>query len=180
MSEEQKDQNQPTQHSRRGKRHGFFFGLVAGGLFGALAAGAIATAASPAGALFKHGHRMGRHGGLNDPELARERANMAASFILNRVDGTEAQQAEVERIVSAAIDGLIPLAEEHRSNREVMHSILSATEIDPQAIEDLRRSQLELADRASLELSRALTEFAQTLTAEQRAELLAMAERFHR
>ncbi len=60
--------------------------------------------------------------GLQDPEAARERAEFAASFILERVDATEEQQAEVKRIVSETILDLVPLAEEHRANRDALHT----------------------------------------------------------
>lgn len=172
-----------NQHPRRATRHGFWFGIVIGGLLGALVAGAVVSAAtfstSPVLAAKAFGHGFGRSG-LEDPELARERAELAARFILERVDATEAQQEEVKRIVSETIVDLVPLAEEHRANRDALHVELARVEIDPEALERIRQSEMTLADAASRDLTEALTAFAQTLTAEQRNELIEMAHRFHR
>ena len=118
---------------RRATRHGFWFGVVVGGLLVALVAGVAVSAATVSASLMlaakAFGHGFGR-AGLQDPEAARERAEFAASFILERVDATEEQQAEVKRIVSQTILDLVPLAEEHRANRDALHSEFSQVVID--------------------------------------------------
>jgi Spy/CpxP family protein refolding chaperone len=171
VSTEQKDE-------RRATRHGFWFGILVGGLAGALIAGAVAGAAGPVLAAKAFSHGFGR-ASLQDPEAVRERAELVASFILERVDATEAQQAEVERIVSDTISDVFPLVEEHRANREALHSELSQVDIDADAIERIRQAEMVLAEQASRELTEALTGFAQTLTAEQRRQLMEMGRRFH-
>ena len=172
-----------TNDKRRATRHGFWFGIFVGGLLGALVAGAVVSvatvSASPVLAAKAFGHGFGR-AGLQDPEAARGRAEFAASFILERVDATEEQQAEVKRIVSETIGDLVPLADEHRANRDALHSEFSQVVIDAEEIERIRLAEMVLAEEASRELTEAFTAFAQTLTAEQRNELMEMAERFHR
>ena len=139
-------------------RHATAFGLVVvvGGLLGAFVAGvavSVATvSASSVLAAKTFGHGFGR-AGLQDPEVARERAEFAASFILERVDATEEQQAEVKRIVSETIGDLVPLAEEHRANRDALHSEFSQVVIDGEEIERIRRAVIVLAEQASRELT---------------------------
>ena len=171
-----------TIDKRRSTRHGFWFWIFVGGLAGALLAGTVATAtvaAAPAIAARAFGHRFSGHG-PQDLEAMQERAELATAFILGRVDATDEQQAEVKRIVSDTLGNLQPLAEQHRAQREAFQIELGRDTIDPVAIEQLRQSGMALADSASLELSEAITALAQTLSAEQRAELMDMAHRFHR
>ena len=168
---------------RRATRHGFWFGIFVGALLGGLVAGAVVSVATVSAssvlAARAFGHGFGR-AGLQNPESARERAEFAASFILERVDATEEQQAEVKRIVAETIGDLVPLAEEHRANRDALHTEFSQVVIDGEEIERIRRAEMVVAEQASRELSEAFTGFAQTLTAAQRGELMEMAERFHR
>ena len=168
-----------TNDTRKPTRHGFWFGIFVGGLLGAVVAGAVAGAAGPVLAARAFGHGF-KGAGLQDPEALKERAEFAASYVLERVDGTEEQQAEVNRIVSETIDDIVPLAEEHRANRQALHDEFSRADINPDAIEQIRQAEMQLADQVSREVTEAFTSFAQTLTVEQRAELMEMAQRFHR
>ena len=87
-----------TNHARRSKRHGFFFGIFVGVLAGGLLAGALATAtvaAAPAIASKAFGHRFGGHG-PHDLEAVQERAELAVEFILGRVEATDEQHLAQE------------------------------------------------------------------------------------
>ena len=153
---------------RRRSRHGFGFGLVAGGLLGVVLSGAVALGAKALAA----GHLGGGHGrgGFfrhQDPELAREHMELMTDWILSRVDATEDQKGQAKRVVSETFDDLLPLVQE-----------MTKANLDPGAIERLRRSQVELIDQASKELSGSLTELAGILTPEQRVEVLEMARSF--
>jgi Spy/CpxP family protein refolding chaperone len=175
MSESIKDE--------RRTKHGFWFGVFLGAGMAAILGMAIVASAKASAAPFAsiaplHGHGF-RHGGL-DPERAKERAGLAVEFILGQVDANDAQQSQAKRIVTQAIDDLLPLRETHRSNRETLRSELTRPDFDPDAVERFRQSEMALADAASKELAEALIELAQTLTPEQRAELGELAERFHR
>ena len=169
------------QHAvRRRSRHGFGFGLVAGGLLGVVLSGAVAMGAKALAA----GHLGGGHarGGFfrhQDPELAREHMELMTDWILSRVDATEDQKGQAKRVVTETFDDLLPLVQEHRSNHETFVQEMTKANLDPEAIERLRRSQVELFDQASKELSGSLTELAGILTAEQRAELVEMVAKFH-
>lgn len=167
-----------TRRLRRGK-HGFFGGLFLGGLGGLLAAlvvGAIVPVA--AGGLLSHrGH--GRFGfGMHDPATAKEHADVAVEFLLRGIDATADQQSQVKAVVGSAIDDILPVAERHQANREALVEELSRATIDRLAIEEIRRAELELADQVSSRLILALTDAAETLTPEQRAELIERAQKF--
>jgi Spy/CpxP family protein refolding chaperone len=178
MSETQtNDSSQPN----RKTRHGFWFGIALGGLAGAVLGGAAYTVASVSAAPVASKAFAGRFGGrgLQDPERAKAHVALATEFVLGHVDATDGQKAEAKRIAERTIDALVPLAETHRANREALVSELTQSTIDRGAVEDLRQSEVALAEAASREVTAALVDLAETLTPEQRGELLEMAERFH-
>jgi Spy/CpxP family protein refolding chaperone len=163
-------------------RHGFGFGLALGGLLGIALAGGVVLAAGALAAGHWRGGGHG-HGGFfrhEDPEAAREHMALATDWILTRVEATDDQKEQAKRIVSQAIDDLLPLVEEHRSGHETLIEEMTKASLDPEAIERLRQNHVDLFDRASKELSGSLQELAEVLTPEQRAELVSMARRFHR
>lgn len=169
--------SEETKTHRRRTRHGFWFGLVAGAVGGAVLASALAMATPVLAArAFSQGHG-GR--GSADPEARLERARFAAAFVLDRLDATESQKSDADRIVTDALAALGPLGEQHRAHRGALHAVLARPVVDGEEIERLRRLEMELAEAASVELASALTALANTLTPEQRAELLEMGERFH-
>jgi Spy/CpxP family protein refolding chaperone len=166
---------------RRKRRHGFWTGVFLGGVLGAVVLGGLAfggakaIAASvrpwsgPAGGFARHGLT---------PELRRERAEFVAEWVLRRVDATEDQQAQVKAIVGEALDGLFPLVERHRENRQALAAELVKPTIDRAALEALRKAELELAEEASSRLVAALAQAAEALTPEQRQQLYELAHRF--
>jgi Spy/CpxP family protein refolding chaperone len=171
--------NEGNEAKQERTRHGFWFGVFVGGLAGALTAGTVVATAtvkaapSIVSALHFRGH-------LQDPEKARHRAEFATAWILGRVDATDAQQDEAKRIVDRTFDDLMPLVESHRANREEIHTELARAEIDPEALERIRKEQMVLIDGFSKELTEAVVELAGTLEPEQRAKLVQLAEEFHR
>ncbi|MEW6364386.1 MAG: Spy/CpxP family protein refolding chaperone [Acidobacteriota bacterium] len=169
-----------TGHATRKSRHGFWAGLVAGGLAGALIVGVVAiplSGVSAAGPWAPMQHR-GFHGEF-DPEMARRHAEMVAEFLLWKVDATDDQRAEVKAILNAAINDLEPLARQHRANRERGLELFAKPTVDRIALDDLRKDGMKLADQASQRVVTAIADMADVLTAEQRAELVEMARQFH-
>jgi Spy/CpxP family protein refolding chaperone len=161
--------------ARRRSRHGFWSGVIAGALFGALLTGAVAVGAKALAAGHPGGGRWG-HFRHEDPERAREHLELATDWILSRVEATDDQKGQAKRVVSETFDALL---QEHRSNHEALAEEMTKASLDPEAIERLRQSQVELIDRASKELTTSLTEIAGVLTPEQRAELAELIRRFH-
>lgn len=165
----------------RKTRHGFWFGIAIGGVLGGVLGAAAFTAASVSAAPMALKAFAGRHPGhgLQDPERAKEHVGLATELVLGRVDATEDQKEEAKRIAERAIDALVPIAETHRANRESLVAALTRPTIDRGAVETIRQSEVALAESLSREVSTALVDLAETLTPEQRSELLEMAARFH-
>ena len=186
MSKETKDvQSHDAVKTRPRSRHGFFTGVLVGGLLSLVLAGGLATATVAAGGsmlsrMHGHGWRGGHEAAIHDPEQARERAELMAEWILKSVDATEAQQEQVKAILGNSIDTLLPIAQNHRDYREELRAELAKPTIDRAALESIRESGLGLMDQVSREMIDTVAAVAEVLSPEQRQELLEMAERFHR
>jgi Spy/CpxP family protein refolding chaperone len=164
-------------------KNGLWFGLVVAGLVGLVLIGGALVSASFAEAKgrFGFGHHRGPWGhgdGAYDPEKAREHAEQAAEWVLRYVDASDAQREQVNDILGRSVELLHGLGEQHRENREALIGLLRETEIDRDALENLRQAELQLADSASRELTSALADVSGVLTPEQRAELIELAGRF--
>lgn len=159
------------------KRKTVVYGLLGGGALAAL------FAARPIAAAIEGGvggfHRMCGGRGLHgmSPEAAREHVQVAAKWALRDVDASEEQQERVGAIAAEAVDDLLRLRGRHEGNRKAFHEQLSAAAIDRAALEQLRQSEIALADEASKRLVRALADASDVLTPEQRQALI---DRLHR
>ena len=159
---------------------------LGGGLLAGLAAlvAVVPTAWARHGA-FNHGgfggHGPGGFGSqlLKDPEAAKRHAGMAVEWALRGVDASDEQKQQARRITDRLVDELGPLAAEHREHRAAIHRALAGPQIDREALERLRRSEMALADQASKLAVGAFADLGEVLTAEQRQELMAFAHRLH-
>jgi Spy/CpxP family protein refolding chaperone len=153
------------------------YGLLAGGaLVTVLAARPIAAAIQGAGGL----HRAwGGHRGFHamSPEAAKEHLQVATKWALRDIDASEEQQDRVNAIAAGAVDDLFRLRQQHQANRDAFHAQLGGATVDRAALEEVRKSEIALADEASKRLVRALADVADVLTPEQRQALM---DRFHR
>lgn len=140
-------------------------GLVA--VVGIVMAGLVASEAASAFGRSHWGHRG------HDPAEMREHMALALDHMLRRIDATEAQRDRASEIADTTFDALFPLMGEHRESRERMVALLSAETVDRDALEALRAESFARFDDASKTLAAGLADLAETLTPEQRAELLA-------
>ena len=91
--------------------------------------------------------------------------------MLDEVDATDDQRTQVRAIATAAIADMGEFREFKREGREALVEALTQETVDREALETLRQSKLETADRASQRLLTALADAADVLTPAQRAEL---------
>ena len=129
-------------------------------------------AAAVQGAEHWHGRFAGHFGHHSfDPEAAREHLQVAARWALRDVDATPEQQEKVNAIVASAVDDLFALKDRHQANQKALHEELMAAKVDRAALEETRKSEMELADEASKRFVQALADISDVLTLEQRQAL---------
>jgi protein CpxP len=147
-------------------------------LIGSIVAGAIVALAGGAFA-FAHGARAMHGGGMSFDGIGDHfRAHVA--HVLEEVDATPEQQAQVKSIVDAAAKDIDALRAQHGSAHRELHDTLTAPAIDRVRLETLRASHIEALDAASKRCLTALADAADVLTPEQRAQLgEKMAKRAH-
>ncbi|PYQ46015.1 MAG: hypothetical protein DMF77_02480 [Acidobacteria bacterium] len=151
--------------------------LLGGSALITLVAARPITAAIQQSAGFHHswGGRWGAH--AMSPEAAKEHLQIAGKWLLRDVDASPEQQDRVNAIVAGAVDDLFRLRERHQQNRDAFHRQLGGATIDRAALEEIRKSEMGVADEASKRLVQALADVSEVLTPEQRQ---ALAERIHR
>ncbi len=111
-----------------GRSRKFRVGILLIVLVGSVLAGGAIVSTRAAG--WSHGGRGHHEQFSHDPELARERAEFAASWVLGRIDATDEQQEQVKAIIGRSVDDLTALAEQHRQSREAWVAELSKPTID--------------------------------------------------
>jgi len=177
------DTNQGEARGGKGPGHRRRFWLVGGGVVAFLAA---LAALSPQ--VWAHrallGHGFGGHHGLGarileDPAAAKEHVGTAVEWALRGVNATDEQKGKARQVTDRLIDQLGPLAEKHREHHVALVGELAKPQIDRQALEQLRRQEIALADEASKVLVSSIADLGEALTPEQRAEIVALARRLH-
>ena len=144
--------------------------LLSGGFVAVLFAGAIAIAAVPSTVA-----AFGRHAGHGMHNFMQWRMEK----MLDGVEATDEQKQKIREIVESRMESLHEL----HPDREALHDraigILTADEIDREALEAFRAEQFEQLATASRLLSESLADVAEVLTSEQRVELAKLAEERH-
>jgi Spy/CpxP family protein refolding chaperone len=99
--------------------------------------------------------------------------------LLNSVNATDAQKAQIK----ATWDGLRPqlqaLRGEHAKLRQQFEQALTAPTVDPNQIEQLRKQSLQLVDKGSTLISQGVVATAQVLTPEQRQKMATEIQQHH-
>jgi len=122
-----------------------------------------------------HAGRSG-HGPI-DPQRLEEHVGRALKHFYVEIDATEEQKQKLDPIVRQAARDLLPLRDTFQGARQRALALLGAPAIDREALESLRRQQLEAADGASRRFTQAIADVAEVLTPDQRRTL---AERVQR
>jgi Spy/CpxP family protein refolding chaperone len=154
----------------------------AGALLTLVAARPITAAIQNSAGGFHHGWRghWGGGGGTMSPEAAKEHLQVAAKWALRDIDANDAQQERVNKVLAGAVDDLFRLKEQHQANRQAFAAQLGGATIDRAALEEIRKSEMALADEASRRFVQALADVAETLTPEQRQQLIEHVHRHRR
>lgn len=164
-----------SEDTPRPRRRFFLFGGVLA-LLGLLA---LPTAFAGGDALGFGGHcHRGAHGELTAEQM-QKKADKVASRILNRVDATDPQRAEVQELLAGVGERAVAARADHQEARQAWREALLAETIDEQQLEALRVDLLDRVDDGSTELLGLVADIAQVLTPEQRADLAELADSFH-
>jgi len=145
-------------------------------LFGSLIAACIVLA----GGSIAYAHGMGgmRHGSMDPTEMA-EHLQVHVAHVLDEVDATPEQKAQVKDIVAAATKDLEALHQQNGGIHKELHEIFTAPTIDRAKLETVRAEHMQALDAASKRCAAALADAAEMLTPEQRKTLgEKMAKRF--
>ncbi len=176
-------QNETTKGRPSRLWRGLVYGLLgAGGLaavFVVFAARPIMAAIQDGAGFHRSWHRGWGHHAMN-PEAAKEHLQIASKWALGGIDASPAQQEQVNKILGGAVDDLFQLRQQHQTNREALAAQLGAASIDRAALEEIRKSEMALADEASRKFVQALADVADVLTPEQRQALIEHLHQHHR
>jgi len=171
QNESSLNENNPAVTPKRQRGSRWMMAGIAAAVIGAFTFAGISYADGTAGVDGGHHGMMGWHGGQMDPEKAAQRIDHMVDRMLS--DGTAAQKTQVATIIKTAMADLKPLREQHRAARQQGIKILSQATIDRAALEQVRVSELQLADQVSKRMTQALADVADVLTPEQRARVAA-------
>lgn len=122
---------------------------------------------------------MARRGPLNDEEAV-ERAEKMLERVLDKIDASEAQEAEVQAIFDKTLPQALELRKAARQLRGEAREAMMADEPDVEQLEALRQRGLKLADEGSKLALDAVLEVHKILTPEQRAEIKGFMSKFAR
>jgi protein CpxP len=116
-------------------------------------------------------HGWGRRRYRLDPEEMARRLDWGVGRLIQEVGGTPQQKDRLVAIATAALAELRPLREQMRQARRAGLELLAVPVIDRGALEQLRATQMQVADVKSRRMVQALADAAEVLTPEQRAKV---------
>lgn len=174
------DQHDDEERARRHPRvsRKLRLGVAAAGLIGiGVALGSLGAMSLSAGA-----HMFGGHGGHGGSSVERmtERAKDRTAWVMGKLDASEAQEQQMDALVETLIGDLQPLRSQHVEHRRAFIAELLRSQPDRAKLEGLRQEELRLADLASARVLDAVVQASETLTPEQREELMEFASRHRR
>jgi periplasmic protein CpxP/Spy len=138
---------------------------LAGGIVAVLVGGALSLSVAQA-----HGFGGGGFGGG---------AFMAFRMhkLLDHVNATDQQRAQIKTIWEGLRPQLKATHDDQKKLRAQITQVMTATTVDPAAVEKLRQQSVQLVDKASTIISRGMVETARVLTPEQRKQIAAELEK---
>lgn len=164
-----------TRSDQRPSARSAFGQFTARAAFPAFVAGVVVTLgisalASNSGIISLHDH-----GVLSTDMTSAERAahvdKLLKHFYID-VDATDLRKQKIDPIVKQAAKDLMPLHAQFHSAHQEIHSLLTQEVIDRAALETLRASQMQIADRASKRITQLSVDAGDVLTPAQRKKLV--------
>jgi len=159
-------------------------------LRGWLIGGAVALASlAGLGAVYAHsspwggshwggwGHHAGWHSQKFDPAFMGPRVDFGVDIILGRVGANAEQKAKVAGSIKSLMQDAPEFRRGNLEARERFMALLRADTFDREAAERLRAERIGALDEASKKALAAISEAADTLTSQQRRELMELAEK---
>lgn len=140
----------------------------------ALAATVAGTAQAAPGGPGMQGTMMMAHGPMGGPGGAGGPGGMFEGMMtrmLDRVNATPEQRAQIEQIVKANTGEMRAQREAGRALREETMTLFAQPTVDANAVEALRQKQLAMHDAASKRMTTAMLEISRVLTPEQRKQM---------
>lgn len=150
-------------------------GRLAGRGFKSLLAGVVVALAATAGGVAFAQHGPGGHeGGFGGPGMfmgSSERMGRGIDHMLDGLNATDAQRAQIKQIAQAAAADLKAQHEASRGMHERAAAIFTAPTVDANAAETLRQQMLAQHDQASRRVLTAMLDISRVLSPDQRAKL---------
>jgi Spy/CpxP family protein refolding chaperone len=118
-------------------------------------------------------HHGGRHGGMGAMMFggSPERMNRRIDRLLDGLNATDAQRAQIKQIAAAAATDLRAQAEAGRAIRARSMQPFTAANVDAAAAERVRLEMIQHHDQMSRRSTQAMLDAARVLTPEQRARI---------
>lgn len=137
----------------------------------ALAATVAGTAQAAPGGPGMQGEMMMAHGPMDGPGGPGGMFGGMMTRMLDRVNATPEQRAQIEQIVKANAGEMRAQREAGRALREQAMALFAQPSVDANAVEALRQKQLAMHDAASKRMTTAMLEISRVLTPEQRKQM---------
>ena len=118
-----------------------------------------------------HHHGMGGDFGGGMFRGSPEHVGRMVDHMLDGLNATDAQRAQIKQIATAAAVDLKAQAEAGRGLRQRAMQVFTAPNVDANAVEAVRQQMLQQHDQMSRRMTQAMLEVARVLTPEQRARL---------
>jgi protein CpxP len=122
----------------------------------------------------------GHHQHPRTPEEAQAHIDGMIDHMMGKVDGTDEQRAKLKAVADHTVPRMAALHTEGRDLKNEVRDLLTADEIDREALEAARKDAIDLADRGSKVVISAVADAAEALTPEQRREIAEAMAKFQR
>ena len=110
-------------------------------------------------------------------EDMREHAGDKVAWLAGFLEASVEQRQQIQTAVNDLVEQLYPLMQQHRDSHQALIAELTKPELNRQALEDLRKTELTHIDTASSRLVDGVVSVAEILTPEQRQQLASRLQR---